>query len=233
METSKTSDCCGTILAVGVVSSTPRQKVVVHCAGVSGPYRPGRVGASVWFGSCRSATFSHSPRNPSRPVITSSPTPPASRTIFTVFPTTALFMPPLAGLHAPWSSSPSVVEAAAASRAGGSIVRRDKSLSLGVTSLRLPLDNGASIVATVTAQTASATASSSLDGSKKMLSPTEMTSSVNGGFEVCAESEEGYRGSAASQSSLNRGSSSILDIGAGSLVARRARCVVRLSSGRG
>lgn len=113
------------------------------------------------------------------------------------------------------------------------MVRRDRSLSLGVPSLRLPLDTGASIVPTVTAQTASATASSSLEGSKKMLSSTEMTSSVNGGFEACAEPEGGYKGSAASQSSLKSGSSSILDIGAGSLVARRARCVVKLKSGKG
>ncbi len=66
-----------------------------------------------------------------------------------------------------------------------------------------------------------------------MLSSTEMTSSVNGGFEACAEPEGGYKGSAASQSSLKSGSSSILDIGAGSLVARRARCVVKLKSGKG
>ncbi len=153
--------------------------------------------------------------------------------IFTILPTVALFIPPLAGLHAPWSSSASVGDTAAASRAGGSIVRRDRSLNLGASSLHFPEDPAASIVPTVTAQTASATASSSRDGSKKILSPTDMTRSVNGGLEALSDSEDGYRGSAASQSSLKSESSSILDIGAGSLVARRARCVVKLNSGRG
>ncbi len=37
----------------------------------------------------------------------------------------------------------------------------------------------------------------------------------------------------ASQSSLKRGSSSCLDMGAGKRVERRARCVVRESRGRG
>ncbi|KAL8768342.1 MAG: hypothetical protein Q9209_005376 [Squamulea sp. 1 TL-2023] len=114
-------------------------------------------------------------------------------------------------------------DAAAASRAGGSIVRRESSLNLGARSLRLLIDTGVLKVPTVTAQTASATASSSLDGSKKMLSPTDMTSNVNGGLEAWSNCEEAYRGCAASQSSLKSGSSSILDTGAGSLVARRAR----------
>ena len=45
--------------------------------------------------------------------------------------------------------------------------------------------------------------------------------------------EEGYRGRAASQSSLKSGSSSSELIGAGREVERSARCVVRERRGRG
>lgn len=85
-----------------------------------------------------------------------------------------------------------------------------------------------------TARTVSATASSSADGSKMMLSPTEMTRSVMGGFDDgILPAERGYKYGAASQSSLKRGSSSFSDFRAGRRVESRARCVVRLRRGSG
>lgn len=96
--------------------------------------------------------------------------------------------------------------------------------------------------AIVTATTASATASSAWEGSKKMLLPTLMTSSVMGGrtrvgfvFEGVIVGEGRYNGTAASQSSLNSGSSSFSNpfTGAGRWVDRRARWVVRERRGRG
>ena len=80
-----------------------------------------------------------------------------------------------------------------------------------------------------------------------MLVPTLMTNNVIGGRAVVAFAfefvlelgvwvvEGGYNGIAASQSSLNSGSSSFSNpfTGAGRCVDRRARCVVRERSGRG
>ncbi|QBZ53991.1 hypothetical protein PoMZ_09681 [Pyricularia oryzae] len=86
------------------------------------------------------------------------------------------------------------------------------------------------------AMATSATASSSLDGSNTMLSPTAVTRSVTGGRELAALSAvfwREYRNGETSQSSSKRGSSSPSDLRRGSLVASSARCVVRDSKGRG
>ncbi|KAF2461107.1 hypothetical protein BDY21DRAFT_138961 [Lineolata rhizophorae] len=88
--------------------------------------------------------------------------------------------------------------------------------------------------ASETARTASATASSSAEGSKTRLSATATTRRVTGGR---AEGEEealvGYSGVAAAQSSLNKGSSPGSEVSAGRHVERRARCVVRERRGKG
>lgn len=194
------------------------------------PRRARPIGLSKDGLECSTVSLLHTSLKLFNPFITSSPTPSGSRTIFTNLPTIDLFIPPLAGLHTPRSSSSSVVDAAAASRAGGSMVLSDSNRKAALSSPVLLMDREAPIVPTVTAQTASATASSSLAGSKKMLSPTDITRRVNGGREPVSEA---YKGSAASQSSLKSGSSSILDIGAGSFVASSARWVVRLRRGRG
>ncbi|TLS25357.1 hypothetical protein PpBr36_07175 [Pyricularia pennisetigena] len=86
------------------------------------------------------------------------------------------------------------------------------------------------------AMATSATASSSLDGSNMMLSPTAVTRSVIGGRDVAALSavfSREYRNGETSQSSSKRGSSSPSDLRRGSRVASRARCVVRDSKGSG
>ena len=109
------------------------------------------------------------------------------------------------------------------------------------------------------ASTDSATASSCGEGSKKMFVPTEINSRVIGGaddlivadglsgllavaeaspfFDRLTEVEgrggEGYRGRAASQSSLNSGSSSPVDTSAGSRVSSSARCMDSERSGSG
>lgn len=87
-----------------------------------------------------------------------------------------------------------------------------------------------------TASTASATASSSIQGSKMMLDPTAIASTMTGGLSVSAEGWEwflGYRGTAASQSSSKSGSSSLSDFSAGRREVRRARWVVMESRASG
>ncbi len=180
---------------------------------------------------------------PSKPPKTSAPTPPRSIHIPTIFPSTSLLTPPFFAFHTP-SSPPAPappVSASAAleeSRDGGSIVRTASNLNSSA-----PFSEEAMVTAT----TASATASSAWEGSKKMLVPTLMTNNVIGGlapvaFELGFEVrvgvfvvEGGYNGTAASQSSLNSGSSSFSKpfTGAGRCVDRRARCVVRERRGRG
>ena len=182
---------------------------------------------------------------PSKPPKTSTPTPPGSVHIPTILPSTSLLTPPFFAFHTP-SSPPAPappVSASAAleeSREGGSIVRTASNLNSSA-----PFADEA----TVTATTASATASSAWEGSKKMLLPTLMTNNVIGGlapvafvfgFELELELgvlvvDAGYNGTAASQSSLNSGSSSFSNpfTGAGRCVDRRARCVVRERRGRG
>lgn len=83
-------------------------------------------------------------------------------------------------------------------------------------------------VVQATASTASATASSSLHGSKMMLGPTAMARMMTGGFSRAVEDVEadlGYSGEAAAQSSLKSGSSSFSDLSAGRWVVSRARWV--------
>ena len=118
--------------------------------------------------------------NSPKPPKTSSPTPPPSTHICTILASTLLFIPPLLAFHTP-SFPPSASISAPArptsaaeaeSRDGGSIV---------LTANRLRPVDGDEGAPTVTASTASATASSSREASKKTLSPTEMTRSVIGG----------------------------------------------------
>lgn len=184
----------------------------------------------------------------SKPSRTSSPTPPFSRTNLIIRATVFLFTPPRLGLHTPGASSslvdglttndPSVAPAdppvatfsefgtpGCVNRDGGSTVRIDRSFR--------PSDSLSRV--TEMAMTVSATVISSRFGSKMMLSPTEMTSRVTGGRILCGSLDRvrGYRCSAASQSSSKKGSSSPLDFSFGSLVERRARCVVRERRGSG
>ena len=100
-------------------------------------------------------------------------------------------MPPFLGLHTPSfppsTSTPAPAcptsAAEAESRDGGSIV---------LTAKRLRLEAPTDGAPTVTARTASATASSSREASKKMLSATAMTRRVIGGRagEVLVEEED-------------------------------------------
>ena len=146
--------------------------------------------------------------NPSKPSSTSAPTPPRSVHIPTIPLSTSLLTPPFFFFHTPSTSLPPPDWASAAleeRRDGGSIVRIARRLN--------PSGSFVDEEAMVTATTASATASSAWEGSKKMLLPTLMTSNVMGGlalvdfaFELVVEG--GYNGTAASQSSLNSGSSS-------------------------
>ena len=179
----------------------------------------------------------------SKPPKTSPPTPPRSVHLPTILPSTSLLKPPFFAFHTP-SSAPAPappVSASAAleeSRDGGSIVRTASKLNPSAPS---------SEEATVTATTASATASSAWEGSKNMLVPTLMTNNVIGGLAPVAfvfgfelrlgvlVVGGGYNGTAASQSSLKSGSSSFSNpfTGAGRCVDRRARCVVRERRGRG
>lgn len=173
--------------------------------------------------------------------MTSWPTPPSDITALMIRDICNLPKPPRGGRHTVTPASlslsssasvadiPPVVEfelfgtPAAVSREGGSTVR-------SATIPKLPDFSCAAEIAT----TASATASSSLLGSKIMLEPTVMTSSVTGGFVVATPCGPlGKRCVAASQSSLKSGSSSFSEINAGMRVASSARWVVKESNGRG
>lgn len=99
-----------------------------------------------------------------------------------------------------------------------------------------PADEDLELVHAI-ARTASATASSSLQGSKMMFGPTAMASMMTGGLpggvlELLLD-RLGYSGTAACQSSSNSGSSSFSDLRAGRWVVRRARCVVMERRARG
>lgn len=119
--------------------------------------------------------------NPSKPLNTSSPTPPPSTHIFTILFTTPLPTPPLLALQLPSPSSPTWPISAAADESleGGSIVLT-ASKSKPSTVIEAEDDDGDG-AATVTARTASATASSAWVGSKNVLGPTAMTRRVIGG----------------------------------------------------
>lgn len=110
------------------------------------------------------------------------------------------------------------------SRAGGSMVRTDTRLNERLRPVVAPLESGVNEVATEMASMASATASSSGDGSKRRLEPTETTRSVIGGWKDGMEADfVEYTGKAASQSSLKNGSSSPSDTSAGRRVDSKAK----------
>jgi hypothetical protein len=127
------------------------------------------------------------------------------------------------------SGSPGVV-----SRDGGSIVRME---SISRTLVRRSFVDccGAGMLRKEMARRVSATETSSFVGSNKRLSPTATTSKVIEGRSEALDALElrGYNDTAASQSSLNSGSSSSSDFSAGSFVFKSARCVVRDSNGIG
>lgn len=91
------------------------------------------------------------------------------------------------------------------------------------------------VVVHAIASTASATASSSLAGSKMMFGPTAMARIMTGGLSRAEDLDVdlGYSGEAASQSSSKSGSSSFSDLREGRCVVRRARCVVMERRPRG
>lgn len=137
------------------------------------------------------------------------------------------------------------------SREGGLIVRRAVIVSFGWCGCSFVrvfdiLFEGI-VCANETATTASATASSVADGSKKIFVPAVMTSSVIGGVDSEAEAEaeaasmsslrsssaRGYNHPAASQSSSHSGSSSGSDTSRGKRVSSSARCNASDTRGSG
>ena len=115
-------------------------------------------------------------------------------------------------------------------REGGSIVRIERR--------RTGLAEDVCEAAQEMARTASATANSSLLGSKMIFWPTAMTRRVTGGFsmwvlEGLLGSERGKREMEAAQSSSKRGSSSCSDLRAGRRAERSAKCMVKERSGSG
>jgi hypothetical protein len=199
--------------------------------------------------SCTSPTFHPTSIAASAP-ITSSATPPRSTTIFVTCEIKPRFMPPLGGVHTPEFANSSRCVSASALEVGtvppvaefiefgtpggvrwegGSIVR--------IETMRAPVDEDVEFVQ-ATARTASATANSSLAGSKMMFEPTAMASIMTGGFPSCGAvlfvpACLGYSGTAASQSSSKSGSSSFSDFSAGRCVVRSARWAVMESSASG
>jgi len=144
---------------------------------------------------------------PSSASRTSSATPPLSNVFCTNAAITNGFAPPLGALHTPSTASASAVLASGCfavadapyavldalgtpggvSLDGGSIVLTDNNLSFRP--FPFPLSSVSAASPTDTASATSATASSSLAGSKIILRPTAMTSSVTGGrakaFPLC------------------------------------------------
>ena len=152
----------------------------------------------------------------------------ASEVFFFVFASLAV----MAGLSE--SGTPCCVR-----RAGESMVRmprREYDFSVPVAA-----NGSGSFIARLTAMTASATASSSLEGSKRILLLITVTRRVIGGRGsgvwacVVAPVSEivEYNLTAASQSSSNSGSSSSTLIRRGSRVSSSARCVVNDNNGKG
>jgi hypothetical protein len=148
-------------------------------------------------------------------------------------------MPPLGGVHTPEAASssrcvrasvlevgavPPVAEFIEFGMPGG--VRWEGGSMVRMETMRAPVEEDDVFVHAI-ARTASATESSSLHGSKMMFGPTAMARMMTGGLSVVVLSALlGYRDTAASQSSLNSGSSSCSDLRAGRCVVRRARWVV-------
>ncbi|TLD25181.1 hypothetical protein PspLS_06028 [Pyricularia sp. CBS 133598] len=187
---------------------------------------------------------------------TSSATPPFSSTFCTIAFMTANFVPPLGGVKAGavvvLVAATSIAVSSAAPEGvnldGGSMTRMESRRKFRAPTLNgftapesTSMSSGAfAAVAAASviemAMATSATASSSLDGSNMMLSPTAVTRSVTGGRELAALSAvflREYKNGETSQSSSKRGSSSPSDLRRGSLVASSARCVVRDSRGSG
>jgi hypothetical protein len=178
-------------------------------------------------------------------VMTSSATPPFSTTILVTCETRLLFMPPLGGVHTPDAASnsrcvsasaldvgtvPPVAEFIEFGMPGG--VRCDGGSIVRIETMRAPVEEDEVFVHAI-ASTASATASSSLHGSKMMFGPTAMARMMTGGLSAVFPSLLEYSGTAASQSSLNSGSSSCSDLRAGRRVVRSARWVVMERRARG
>jgi hypothetical protein len=181
--------------------------------------------------------------------MTSSATPPCSTTILVTCDTSVRFIPPRGGVHTPEVASssrcvrasaldvgtvPPVEEFIEFGMAGG--VRWEGGSMVRIETMRAPVDDEGEFVH-ATARTASATASSSLHGSKMMFDPTAMARMTTGGLSevVCVLLPVflGYSGTAASQSSSNSGSSSFSDLRAGRWVVRSARWAVMESSASG
>lgn len=171
--------------------------------------------------------------------MTSSATPPSSTTILVTFETRSRFIPPLGGVQTPDVASNSLCVRASADDVGTvppvaefmefgmpGGVRWEGGSMVRIETMRAPVDEVVEFVHAI-AKTASATASSSLHGSKMMFGPTAMARMITGGLPICATLlvpvAFGYRGTAASQSSSKRGSSSFSDLRAGRWVVRRAR----------
>jgi hypothetical protein len=146
-------------------------------------------------------------------------------------------MPPLGGVHTPDAASSSRCVSASALEVGAvppvaefiefgipGGVRCDGGSIVRIETMRAPVEDNDEFVQAI-ARTASATASSSFAGSKMMVGPTAMASMMTGGLSLLGLFL-GYSGTAASQSSLNSGSSSCSDLRAGSSVVRSARWVV-------
>jgi hypothetical protein len=157
-------------------------------------------------------------------------------------------MPPRGGAHTPDVASSSRCVSASALFAGAvppvaefielgmpGGVRWDGGSMVRMETRRAPVEEVFAFVQ-ATARTASATASSSLHGSNMMFGPTAMASTMTGGLStawVPLPLSLGYKGTDASQSSSNSGSSSFSDFSAGSREVRRARWVVMESRARG
>lgn len=164
-------------------------------------------------------------------------------------PTSVLFSPPLGALQTPSAPIPSLSQTPSAADGGAvppvtglrafgipAVVKREGGSTVRIESTRV--DEWREQQETAIA--ASATASSSAEGSNMMVSSTVATSKVTGGKSCGVEEEgevvefgEGYMGMAAAQSSSKSGSSSPSDMRRGSCAVRRARFVVRDRRGRG
>jgi hypothetical protein len=128
--------------------------------------------------------------------MTSSATPPLSTTILVTWEMRFLFMPPLGGVHTPEVASssrcvsasaldvgavPPVAEFIEFGMPGG--VRCEGGSMVRIDTMRAPVEEDEAFVHAI-ASTASATASSSLQGSKMMFAPTAMARMMTGGLSV-------------------------------------------------
>jgi hypothetical protein len=147
------------------------------------PFRALRNGTNAERSIPRSLVHLYHNSTPNNPSMTSSPTPPFSTTALMIAVNTPLFIPPLGGFQTPFSSVPSLAAKASSGGSGRSpVATLFKALGIpGVVSLdggstvlsarsfksiSLPLLFASSAKPTLIATTASATASSSFEGSK-------------------------------------------------------------------